>query len=262
MKRVFVARNIPSAGLRSMERVAKVIVSEKDRELNSQELSARCKGCEVLVPTPANKIDGGLLRACPEIRLIASFGAGIDHVDLKAAKEHGVVVTNTPGVVSKTTADMALALILAVTRRLVEGDRLIRSGGFKGIHPTFMLGFDLFGKTLGIFGLGRIGVELARRANVLGMQVVYHNRNRNRAVESELNARYVSFDELLQQSDVVSVHAPLTDQTKEPVRLCGFFFDEEKSLFRQRCQRGDSCGGGPCAWAGRGADRRCRLGRL
>ena len=214
MNLVFVARNIPSAGLQAMEKVAKVTVSELDRELTSRELSDRCKGCDVLVATPANKINGALLRACPEIRLIASFGAGIDHVDLKAAKEHGVVVTNTPGVVSKTTADLSLALILAVTRRLVEGDRLIRSGGFRGIHPTFMLGFDLFGKTLGIFGLGRIGVELARRANVLGMKVIYHNRNRNKAAESELNVKYVPFGELLRQSDVVSVHAPLSSQTK------------------------------------------------
>lgn len=211
---VFVARNIPGPGLKAMKTVTNVIVSELDRELSAGEILDRCKGCTILVPTPANRIDGELLKACPEIRLVASFGAGVDHIDLDAAREQGVVVTNTPGVVSKTTANLGLTLILAVTRRLVEGDRLVRSGGFQGIHPTFMLGSDLDGKTLGIFGLGRIGLELARRAKMLDMEIVYHNRNKNTDAESELRARYVSFREMLQQSDVVSVHAPLTNLTK------------------------------------------------
>lgn len=214
MNRIFVARAVPQPGIEAMARMAEVIVSPHDRDLTREELVREADGCTVLVSTPANRIDAPLLDDRPEIRLVANYSVGVDHVDLDAARDRGVMVTNTPGVLTATTANMALALILAVTRRLVEGDRLVRSGGFKGVAPLFMLGSDLEGKTLGIFGLGRIGRALAERTKVLGMEIIYHNRSPLPEVEEEVSAHYVPFDELLSRADVLSVNAPLTDQTR------------------------------------------------
>lgn len=214
MDRIFVARAIPRPGIEAMARRGEVVVSPHERDLTPEELVREAAGCRVLVSTPANRIDASLLDGRPEIRLVANFSVGVDHVDLDAARERGVLVTHTPGVLTATTANMALALILAVTRRLVEGDRLVRSGGFKGVAPLFMLGSDLEGKILGIFGLGRIGRALANRARVLGMEIIYNNRVPLPEVEEEPAARYVSFDDLLSRSDILSVNAPLTDQTR------------------------------------------------
>ncbi len=214
MDRVFVTREIPSAGLNLLADRAEVIVSPLDRELTPQELVERTADCKVLVCTPANIIGAFLFNKRPQIRLVASFGAGVDHIDLEAAKEYDLIVTNTPGVLSATTANMAMALILALTRRLLEGDQLLRAGGFKGVHPLFMLGTDLAGKVLGIYGLGQIGLSLARRATAFGMEILYHNRTKRLEVESELRAQWVGFDELLEKGDIISINAPLTDQTR------------------------------------------------
>ncbi len=214
MDRVFVTREIPSAGLNLLADRAEVIVSPLDRELTPQELVERTADCKVLVCTPANIIGDFLFNKRPQIRLVASFGAGVDHIDFEAAKEYDVIVTNTPGVLSATTANMAMALILALTRRLLEGDQLLRAGGFKGVHPLFMLGTDLAGKVLGIYGLGQIGLSLARRATAFGMEILYHNRTKRLEVESELRAQWVVFDELLEKGDIISINAPLTDQTR------------------------------------------------
>ena len=167
-----------------------------------------------MVCTPANLIDASLFDKRPHIRLIANYGAGVDRIDLASAITHDVVVTNTPGVLSETTANMAMTIILALTRRLLEGDRLLRSGGFKGVHPLFMLGTDLEGKILGIYGMGSIGLALARRARAFGMKILYHNRNKRPEIEPEVGANWVSFDGLLEKADIVSVNAPLTDQTR------------------------------------------------
>ncbi|MBW1713274.1 MAG: D-glycerate dehydrogenase, partial [Deltaproteobacteria bacterium] len=144
----------------------------------------------------------------------ANAAVGVDNIDLEAAQARGLVVTNTPGVLTRTTADLAMALILDLLRRVAEGDRLVRRGGFKGISPLFHLGRDLEAKTLGVFGLGRIGKALARRARAFRMKIIYHNRRPDLEAEAELKARYVSFDRLLAQSDVISINAPLTDQTR------------------------------------------------
>jgi glyoxylate reductase len=214
MDRIFVTRKIPEAGLERLAAVAEAAVWPLDRELTPQELVEQTKDCRILVCTPANLIDAAFLNRRPDIRLIANFGAGVDRIDLAAAKKRGVVVTNTPGVLSATTANMAMALILALTRRLIEGDRLLRSGGFKGVHPLFMLGTDLEGKILGIYGMGRIGTALARRARAFGMKILYHNRRKCSGQELELGATWVDFEELLARADILSVNAPLTGQTR------------------------------------------------
>lgn len=171
-----------------------------------------CHGALVLI---GNRIDGRVFREAPRLECVANFGVGYDHIDVEAARRAGVVVTNTPDVLTDATADIAWALILACARRLPEGERMVRRGRFKGWHPRMLLGVDLKGATLGIYGFGRIGQAVARRGAGWGMKVIYHQRHRvSRALERELNARMTGFDELLRNSDIISVNAPLTPQTR------------------------------------------------
>lgn len=213
MDRVFVTRRLPQPGLDLMARRAELVVSPHERDLTPTELIDLSAGARVLCPTLADQIDETFFEARPEIELLAAFAVGVDNIDLDAARERSVVVTNTPGVLTGATADLTLALILGVMRRLVEGDRLVRAGGFQGISPRFHLGTDLGGKTLGIYGLGRIGQAVAERALPFGLKIIYHNRDRRPEAEERLGARYVSFEELLAESDVISINAPATPET-------------------------------------------------
>ena len=163
-----------------------------------------------------DRIDADLPQAGgPDLKLIANFGNGVDHIDLAAAQARGITVTNTPGVLTEDTADMTMALILAVPRRLVEGERMMRSGEWPGWSPSFMLGRRIWGKRLGIVGMGRIGTALARRARGFGLSIHYHNRNRVAAeIESDLEATYWdSLDQMLAHMDIVSVNCPHTPAT-------------------------------------------------
>jgi len=187
-----------------------------DKPFDKPRLIAAVGQAEVLVPTVTDRIDAEVLAgAGPALKLIASFGTGVDHVDLAAAQQRGIIVTNTPGVLTEDTADMTMALILAVSRRLAEGERLIRSGGWTGWGPTSMLGQRIWGKRLGILGMGRIGTALARRARGFGLSVHYHNRRpAPEDVENALEATYwESLDQLLAHMDIVSVNCPLTPAT-------------------------------------------------
>jgi glyoxylate reductase len=179
-------------------------VDQHDDEsvLPRAELLRRVHGAGALLPTLADRVDGELLDAAPRLRVVANHAVGYDNVDVAACTARGVWVTNTPDVLTDSTADLAWALILALARRLREGERLIRSGGFKGWAPTMLLGRELRGRTLGILGYGRIGRAVARRAEGFGMRVVFTARGGG-----------VSFDELLERSDVISIHCPLTQQT-------------------------------------------------
>jgi glyoxylate reductase len=187
-----------------------------DKVFDKSELSAAVGRADVLVPTVTDRIDAEVLAAAgPGLKLIASFGTGVDHVDLAAAQQRGIIVTNTPGVLTEDTADMTMALILAVARRLAEGERLIRGGGWTGWSPTSMLGHRIWGKRLGIVGMGRIGMALARRAAGFGLSVHYHNRRPvPEDVESALEATYwESLDQMLAHMDIVSVNCPHTPAT-------------------------------------------------
>jgi glyoxylate reductase len=171
---------------------------------------------DVLVPTITDRIDAGLLgQAGPQLRLIANYGAGFDHIDVATAIQRGVAVSNTPGVLAEDTADMAMALILAVPRRLPEGAALLQSGQWKGWSPTALMGHRIAGKKLGILGLGRIGRAVARRARTFGLEIHYHNRRRVHAdIERDLGARYwESLDQMLARIDILSINVPHTPST-------------------------------------------------
>jgi glyoxylate reductase len=213
---VIVTRKLPDPIETRMMELFACRLNLDDKPLNKGELIAAIGEADVLVPTVTDRIDSEVLdHAGPTLKLIASFGTGIDHVDLAAAQQRGVVVTNTPGVLTEDTADMTMALILAVSRRLAEGERLIRSGGWSGWGPTSMLGRRIWGKRLGILGMGRIGMALARRARGFGLSVHYHNRRPvPEDVETALEATYwESLDQMLAHMDVVSVNCPHTPAT-------------------------------------------------
>jgi glyoxylate reductase len=187
-----------------------------DTPLSPAQLVAAIREADVLVPTVTDRIDAAMLsQAGPNLRLIASFGTGVDHIDLATARQRGITITNTPGVLTEDTADMTMALILATARRVAEGERLIRSGKWQGWGPTFMLGHRIWGKRLGILGMGRIGQAVARRARGFGLSIHYHNRCRvPEAIEQELEATYwESVDQMLAHMDIVSVNCPHTPAT-------------------------------------------------
>jgi glyoxylate reductase len=213
---VIVTRKLPDPVETRMMELFSCRLNLDDRPLEKPELIAAVSRADVLVPTVTDRIDAEVLAAAsPNLKLIASFGTGIDHVDLAAAQQRGIIVTNTPGVLTEDTADMTMALILAVSRRLAEGERLIRSGGWTGWGPTSMLGHRIWGKRLGILGMGRIGMALARRAKGFGLSVHYHNRRPvPDDVESALEATYwESLDQMLAHMDIISVNCPHTPAT-------------------------------------------------
>jgi glyoxylate reductase len=213
---VIVTRKLPDPIETRMMELFACRLNLDDKPLSKAELMEAIGHAEVLVPTVTDRIDAEVLAAAgPALKLIASFGTGVDHVDLAAAQQRGIIVTNTPGVLTEDTADMTMALILAVSRRLAEGERLIRSGGWTGWGPTSMLGHRIWGKRLGIVGMGRIGTALARRARGFGIAVHYHNRRPvPEEVETALEATYwESLDQMLAHMDIVSINCPHTPAT-------------------------------------------------
>ena len=213
---VVVTRKLPEAIETRMMELFDARLNIDDAAMSKSELIDAVKEADVLVPTVTDKIDAAVLaHAGPNLRLIANFGTGVDHVDLQTARSRGITVTNTPDVLTEDTADMTMALILAVSRRVAEGERMIRSGEWTGWAPTSMRGHRIWGKRLGIVGMGRIGRALARRAKGFGLSVHYHNRRRvHPDTEAELDATWwESLDQMLAHVDVVSVNCPHTPAT-------------------------------------------------
>ena len=210
--RVVVTRELPDPIMERMAALFDTHLNRSDEKWSQAELAEAMATCDVLVPTVTDSIDAALIAgAGPRLKLIANFGAGVNHIDLKAARARGIIVTNTPGVLTEDTADMTMALILSVPRRLAEGEKLVRSGAWKGWSPGAMLGHRIGGKALGIVGMGRIGQAVARRARAFGLSIHYHNRRRlPPSIEQELDAHwYPDLDTMLGAVDIVSIHTPL-----------------------------------------------------
>jgi len=214
--KVIVTRKLPDSIETRMAELFDVKLNLADKPMSADQLKAAVAEADVLVPTVTDTIDADVLAAAGEgLTLIANFGAGVNHIDLTAAKERGIKVTNTPGVLTEDTADLTMALLLSVPRRLFEGEKILRAGEWTGWTPTFLMGHRIEGKRLGIIGMGRIGRAVARRARAFNMAVHYHNRTQLPAdVESELEATYwEDLDQMLGRMDIVSVNCPLTEDT-------------------------------------------------
>ncbi|MEM7192044.1 MAG: D-glycerate dehydrogenase [Pseudomonadota bacterium] len=215
---VIVTRKLPDVVETRLRELFDARLNLEDKPFTRDDLTAAVKEADVLVPTVTDRIDRSVLsQAGPDLKLIAQFGTGVDNIDLDTARNRAILVTNTPGVLTEDTADMTMALILAVPRRLTEGAAMLKSGSedWQGWSPTWMLGHRIYGKRLGIVGMGRIGQAVARRAKAFGLQIHYHNRRRVPAdVEQELEATYWdSLDQMLARRDIISINCPHTPAT-------------------------------------------------
>ncbi|MGE0849326.1 MAG: 2-hydroxyacid dehydrogenase [Hyphomicrobiaceae bacterium] len=215
---VIVTRKLPEAVETRMRELFDARLNVEDRPMSQAQLAEAMKAADVLVPTVTDRIDRSLLsQAGPQLKLVANFGNGVDNIDLDTARSRGIIVTNTPGVLTEDTADMTMALVLAVPRRLAEGTAVLKDPktSWSGWSPTWMLGHRIWGKRLGIIGMGRIGQAVARRAKAFGLQVHYHNRRRvPEEIEQELEATYwESLDQMLARMDIVSINCPHTPAT-------------------------------------------------
>ena len=226
MLRIFITRELPGDPTPRLREVAELFVWPDHDPPPHDELIRRAADADALLTMLTDPIDAVVFDAGRRLRIVAQMAVGYDNIDVAAATERGILVTNTPGVLTETTADLAFALLLAAARRVVEGDRLARTGGWKTWHPSFLLGQDVHGATLGIIGLGQIGLAMARRARGFDMRILYHTRTRRPEAEAELGIEYAALDQLLRESDFVSLHMPLSAETRH------FIGERELSLMK------------------------------
>jgi len=213
---VIVTRKLPEGIEARMRDLFDARLNVSDTPMDATALKTAVKTADILVPTVTDRVGGEVIEAAgPQLKLIANFGVGFNHIDAKAARARGIAVTNTPGVLTDATADITMTLLLAVTRRAVEGSDVLRSGKFAGWNPTWMMGVGLRGRALGIVGMGRIGEAVAQRSRAFGMKIHYHNRKRASAeVERELEATYwPDLDKMIPEMDIVSINCPSTPET-------------------------------------------------
>jgi len=212
--RIYVTRHLPGGALEYLSEHALVDLWEGDLPPPRDELMRQAARSEGLLALLTDRIDDELLKTSPNLLVVSNMATGFDNVDIAAATRRNVLVTRTPGVLSETTAEFTIALMFAAARRVVEGDRQVRAGGWKTWGPEILLGRDLAGATLGIVGMGGIGADVARRARALGMRIVYHSRSRKTALERRYRMEFVGLDGLLERADFVSLHAALTADTR------------------------------------------------
>ncbi len=213
---VYVTRQIPEDGIALLKKFCQTVeINPYDRPLIYDELLWQVKGRDAILTMLSDRIDAKLINEAKNLKIIANYAVGYENINIKTATAKGIIVTNTPGVLTDSTADMAWALLFSITRRINEGDKLTRTGKFAGWSPMLLLGGDLVGKTLGIIGAGRIGMAMAMRSRGWCMNVLYTTQtNRNAVLEEMLGAKRVDLETLLRESDFVSIHTPLTEKTK------------------------------------------------
>jgi len=231
--KVFISGNIAPIGLKQLEKHNIEITQWKEgRQITADELIQACQDQNGLISVGPNKLDADFLNACKHLKVIALHSVGFDQVDIKQAKKLNIAIGNTPGVLSGATADTAFLLMLSVSRKAFYLHKKILKGEWKNYEPTPELGIELNGKTLGIFGMGKIGLEMAKKCiGAYQMPVIYHNRSQNHEAEKAIGAKYVSFEELLAQSDVLSIHTALTDETKDKFNLDVFKQMKPEAIF-------------------------------
>lgn len=213
--RIFLCARIPEAAEKYLAERSRLKIYRGKYSISHADIMRGVRDADGLIPTVNEAVNAEIMDAAPHLRVIANYGVGYNNIDVEAATARGLPVTNTPGVLTQTTADLTFALILAAGRRVVEGDRFVRSGDWKGWQPTQMLGQDIHGKTLGILGMGQIGQAVARRALGFGMKILYHDPRRLSAREEKsLRARPASLSSLLKRSDIVTIHTLLTPETR------------------------------------------------
>lgn len=245
--RVFVARHLPGRALEYLAEHADVDIWPDEMPPSAADVAdvaARSVSCHGLLSLLTDRVDAALLDSAPDLLVVSNMATGFDNVDVPAASERLVLVTRTPGVLAETTADFTFALILAAARRVVEGDRFTREGRWKTWGPEVLLGQDIYGATLGIVGMGGIGSEVARRAKGFGMRIIYNSRTRKPEVEEETGAEFGSLDEVLRESDFLTIHAPLTPETKHLINA-----DSLRTMKRTAILANTSRGGLVDQWA-------------
>ncbi|MEI2664394.1 2-hydroxyacid dehydrogenase [Rossellomorea sp. LJF3] len=256
---VYITRKLPEAVVAPLNSDFEVEMWEReDAPVPRDTLLEKAGKASALLTMLSDKVDGELLHNATSLKVVANLAVGFDNIDLEAAKEKGVTITNTPDVLTETTADLTFALLMATARRIVEADRYIKEGKWKSWSPLLLAGMDIHHKTMGIVGMGSIGEAVARRAKGFNMEVLYHNRSRKPEAEETLGVQYVSFDALLAQSDFVVVLAPLNTETKGMFQEDQFTKMKETAIFinaargaivneaalEQALKRGDIAGAG------------------
>lgn len=211
--KVFINKSIPEIGISMLKEAGLEVTLPNNDNLSHEEWLSYCKNTEVILNVGHHTFDKDFFEECPNVKAIALYSVGFDHVDVKAADQRHIPIGNTPDVLSKATSDAAFLLMQSVARRASYNFQKVKEGNWSDFDPLHALGQELYGKTLGIFGLGRIGFEMAKKARkAFDMNIIYHNRNQNKEAEKELDARYVSFNELVVESDVISIHASFSPE--------------------------------------------------
>ena len=212
--KVFITRKIPEDGIRILEKEGfNIEIFPEDRIPEKEEIIRGVKDADALISLLTDRIDREVIDSAPKLKVIGNYAVGYNNIDVDYAKKKGIIVVNTPGVLTDATADLAFALILAATRRVVEGDKFVREGKFKGWAPLLLLGKDVWGATLGIVGAGRIGQAVGRRAKGFNMKIIYYDKFRRESFEKETGAEFVPLEKLLSQADIITIHVPLTQET-------------------------------------------------
>ncbi len=213
--RVFITRRIPEDGIKILRNGGVEVENfPEDRQPSKEEIIEGVRDADALISLLSDPIDREVIDSAPKLKVIGNYAVGYNNIDVNYAKKRKIKVVNTPGVLTEATADLAFALILAATRRVTEGDKFMRNGKFRGWEPMLLLGKEVYGSTIGIIGAGRIGQAVGRRAKGFGMRILYYSRNRKLDFEREVGAEYCNLHDLLREADIITLHVPLTPETR------------------------------------------------